>query len=122
DGGVAAVVPPGLGGAVWARSPAEADAAAAPVVGRTRVRVVARCRVVRVGAAGRGIAGLVGARVCVVAVARWAAHAGSAATRIGGRAGVAVVAGGGAVRVRTARGDVAGVGRVDVAVAACGGW
>src|SRR5262249_13861313 len=53
----------------WA---ADAATAAAGIVGRARVAILARVAVVRVGAARPRIAAVVGANVVVVAVGGWA--------------------------------------------------
>ena len=91
----------------------------AGVAGRARVPVVARRRVVRVDAARRRVARVVGAPVVVVAVRRRAADADPAGAGVARRARVAVVA-----RIAVlfaydaARGRVAGVVGADVAVVA----
>src|SRR5207249_4597390 len=93
-------------------------APAAHVV-RTNV-AVARTRggVVRVGAARGRIAAVGGADIPVVAVRRRPPDARPATAGVVRRAGVAVAAGGGVVRVGAARGRIAAVGGADIPVVA----
>src|SRR5207249_2439347 len=97
---------------------ADAHPAAAPIVRRAGVAVVAGRRVVGVHAARGRIAGVVGADVAVVAVGREAADADSAAAPIIEGAGVPVAARGRVVGVDAPRGGVAAVVGAGVAVAA----
>ena len=116
--GVARVVRADVAVVAVRRRAADAKAAGARVRRRARVAVVAGRRVVRVDAAGRRTARVVGADVAVVAVRRRAADAEAAGAGVGRRAGVPVVARGRVVRVDAARRRVARVVRADVAVVA----
>src|SRR5437016_6463294 len=95
--------------------------AAAAGVGGAGVAIVAGCRVVDVDAAGRGVAGVVGAEVAVVAVGRGRAHAPAAAAGGVGGAGVDVAAGRGVVGMHAARRLVAAVIRAGIPVVAARG-
>src|SRR5207253_8940260 len=90
---------------------AHAPAAAAGVPCRASIAVVARGRIRCVDAAAVRLARVVGAGVAVVAVERWPAHTGAGCTRVGGRAGVAVL-----TRVRIEADDLARPGAVAGAV------
>src|SRR5439155_786013 len=86
----------------------------------TGVAVVARGRVRRVDAAGRGGAGIVRARVAVVAVRRWTTDASPTRARVARGASVAVVTAGRVRAVHTARRRVADVVGAGVPVVAVG--
>src|SRR5439155_507760 len=73
------------------RGAADAAPGRAPVVRRAGVAVVAGRRVVRVHAADRRIAGVVRARVIVVAAERWPTDAGAVRALVGGGARAPVV-------------------------------
>src|SRR5207253_2647340 len=92
--------------------------APAGVVRGAGVAVVARGGVVRVDAARGRIAAVGGADVPVVAVGRRPPDARPATAGVVRRAGVAVTARGGVVRVGAARGRIAAVGGADVPVVA----
>src|SRR5207253_6925408 len=92
--------------------------APAGVVRGAGVAVVARGGVVRVDAARGRIAAVGGADVPVVAVRRRPPDARPATAGVVGRAGVAVAARGGVVRVGAARGRIAAVGGADILVGA----
>ena len=68
-----------------------ADAAAADVIGRTKVTVVARSLVVLMHAAAVLVAGIAGADIAVVAVGGTAALTDASVTNVSNRAGVAVI-------------------------------
>src|SRR5207249_2591998 len=103
----------GLGAGVavvaGARRSGHAHTRGALVVRRAGVAVVARAGDVRVHAAARGIAGVPGADVAVIAVGRWPADARPARAGVVGRAGATVVAGRRVVDVDAALDRIAGV-------------
>src|SRR5262249_10089500 len=84
--------------------------------------ILARVAVVRVGAARPRIAAVVGANVVVVAVGGWATGAAAPAARVGGRAGVAVIAWVAVVGVGASRPRAAAVVGADSVVIAVAGW
>src|SRR5207253_1913663 len=90
--------------------------ARAGVAGRARVEVVTRRGVRRMHAPGQRVAGVVRARVPIVAAARGAAYAPAARTGVAGRAAVVIVAGPGPGRIHAARRRIAGVRRAHVGV------
>src|SRR5439155_715295 len=114
DAGLVALV----GGAAHDRAGPGAGAGPAGVVLGAGVAVVARAGDVRVHAAARGIAGVPGADVAVIAVGRWPADARPARAGVVGRAGATVVAGRRVVDVDAALDRIAGVVGARVAVVA----
>src|SRR5262249_36980919 len=102
------------------RRTADARSKCTCIVCGTGVAVVAPAGVVVVIAARYRVAAVIRAYVSVVAVRRWASHAGSTRTSVVRRAGVAVVTRIGVVGVIAAGGRIAGIIRTDVAVVAVG--
>jgi len=119
-GGVAAVVGTDIAIVAVRRRAAHARPAAARVVSGTGVAVIARGRIVRVHAAGGGVAAVVGTDVAIVAGRRRAAHARPAAASVVGGAGITVVARDVVVDVHATSLRIANVVGTDIAVVTVG--
>src|SRR5262249_54843653 len=116
--GIAAIVGAGVAVVAVGRRAADAEPAAARVVGGAGVAIATGGGIVHVEAAGGRVAAVVGANVVVVAIEAGPTHAGPVAAGVVRGAGVVVGAGGGIGRVDTAALRVAGVVGADVAVVA----
>ncbi len=96
----------------------DAAAACTAVAGGANATVVARCLVVTMGAAGHGLAEVVGAGVVVVTGHEPGAHTGPSRTLVGSGARVPIIAGSLIGSVDTAHQRVADVSRAWVGIVA----